>query len=77
MLVLSFAYCIEQRKEHFSSNSNAIELLDWDVGFTRNNKKLKGMRWQDSLMRIQKNTPTEFLSFMKFRYKFSWTLRIA
>ena len=27
-------------------------------------------------MRIQ-NTPTEFLSFMKFRYKFSWTLRIA
>ena len=27
-------------------------------------------------MRIQ-NTPTEFLSFMKFRYKCSWTLRIA
>ena len=24
-----------------------------------------------------KYTPTEFLSFMKFRYKFSWTLQIA
>jgi hypothetical protein len=51
VLLHEVAYCIEQRNEHFSPTvDNAIVMLDLDVGFIRDNKKLKGVRWQDPLI---------------------------